>query len=185
MAYRYTYFDRSRRFLFRDLPNFFKNIWRFRKALWNHHWWDYSGTLDFIEIGVEDIAKNLEKKGNEVQVSRMKKVAKMKRLVEIIKNIREDRYFDIVEVEMGRGILSTGFEFKESDIHPDYFELEDGNSEEEKEFNNKYFSRVRELEELEWKELWEIVRGQDYEKFDAKEDWNSQFDGTGMRGWWD
>ena len=55
----------------------------------------------------------------------------------------------------------------------------------EKEFNNKYFSRVRELEELEWKELWEIVKGQDYEKFDAKEDWESQFDGSGMRGWWD
>jgi hypothetical protein len=79
----------------------------------------------------------------------------MKRLVEIIKNIREDRYFDIVEVEMGRGILSTGFEFKQSDIHPDYYEISEEKSEEEKEFNNKYFSRVRELEELEWKEWYE------------------------------
>ena len=184
MGYSYTYFDRTRRFLFRDLPNFFKNIWRFRKALWNHHWWDYSGTLDFIQIGIDDIAKNLEKKGNEVEVSRMKKVAKMKRLVEIIKNIREDRYFDIVEKEMGRGI-STGFEFKQSDIHPDYFELEGVKTEEEKEFSNKYFSRVRELEELEWNELWEIVKGQDYEKFNSKEDWENQFDGSGMRGWWD
>ena len=185
MGYSYTWFGRTKQFLMRDLPNFFRNIYKFRKALWNHHWWDYSGTLDFIEIGVDDIAKGVEKKGIEIERSRMKKVAKMKRLVEIIKNIREDRYFDIVEKEMGRGILYTGFEFKQSDIHPDYYEISDEKSEEEKEFNNRYFSKVRELEELEWKELCQIIKGQDYEKFDEKQDWYSQFDGSGMRGWWD
>jgi hypothetical protein len=169
----------------RDLPNFFRNIYKFRKALWNHHWWDYSGTLDFIEIGINDIANGVEKKGVEVEHSRMKKVAKMRRATEIIKNIREDRYFDIVEKEMGRGILYIGFEFKQSDIHPDYYEISDEKSEEEKEFNNRYFSKVRELEELEWKELCQIIKGQDYEKFDEKQDWDSQFDGSGMRGWWD
>jgi hypothetical protein len=75
MPYSYTWFGRTKRFLMRDLPNFFRNIYKFRKALWNHHWWDYSGTLEFIEIGVNDIAKGVEKKGVEVEHSRMKKVA--------------------------------------------------------------------------------------------------------------
>lgn len=102
MSYNYTWYGRLYSYLFRDLPNFFKNIWRFRKALWNHHWWDSYGTLHFIEIGVEDMSKNLETKGIEVEHSRLKKVNKMNRVVEILKNIRESRYFDIVETEMGR-----------------------------------------------------------------------------------
>ena len=107
MSYKYTWFDRTRRFIFREIPNFFINIYKFRKALWRHHWWDYSGTLHFIEIGVNDIAKNLENKGLEVDHSRMKKVDKMKRLVEILRNKREDRYFDIVEKEMNLNFKVT------------------------------------------------------------------------------
>lgn len=185
MSYKYTYFDRMRRFLFRDLPNFFKNIYRFRKALWNHHWWDYHGTLLFIQTGVDDIAKNLETKGIEVDVSRLKKVAKMKRVSEILKNITEDRYFDIVEIEMGRTYDSSGIDFVEIDDEPELYELVDNNAIEQKEFNKKFFERVRELEELEWNELWTILKGQDYKQFSKEKDWDDQFDGSGMRGWWD
>ena len=28
--------------------HFFANIWRFRKVLWNHQWWDYRYTLDAL-----------------------------------------------------------------------------------------------------------------------------------------
>jgi hypothetical protein len=182
-----------RQFLFRDLPNFFKNIYRFRKALWNHHWWDYHGTLLFMQIGVDDISKNLEKKGIEVEISRLKKVAKMRRASEIIQNITEDRYFDIVEIEMGRAYDSSGIDFVTApaissgkiEDKPELYELVDNNSVEQKEFNKKFLERVRELEELEWNELWTILKGQDYKKFSKEKDWDDQFDGSGMRGWWD
>ena len=181
MGYKYTWVDRTRRFLTRDFPNFFRNIYKFRKALWNHHWWDYSGTLDFIEIAVNDMANNIKIKGTEVEHNRLKKVAKMKRVVEIIKNIREDRYFDIVENEMGRGLGENNFEFVPCEDKPGFVEWVDKSSEEEQDFNNKYFERIHELEKQEWNELWEILKGQDYDSFDN----DKKFDGSGLQGWWD
>jgi len=171
--------------LHKDVPNFFRNIWKFRKALWNHHWWDYSGTLDFIEISVTDIANGVEKKGIEIEHSRMKKVAKMKRAIEIIKNIREDRYFDIVEKEMGRGLNGFNYDFIPIEDKPGFLEMVDKDSEEEKEFKRKYFSRIRELEEIEWIELWDIMKGQDSSVYFKGGNWDDIFDGSGMRGWWD
>jgi hypothetical protein len=185
MPYSYTWFGRTKRFLMRDLPNFFRNIYKFRKALWNHHWWDYSGTLDFIEIGINDIANGVEKKGVEVEHSRMKKVAKMRRATEIIKNIREDRYFDIVEAEMGRGLSGFNYDFIPLEDKPGFLEMVDKDSEEEQEFKRKYFSRIRELEEIEWNELWEILKGQHPSVYANEGNWDDIFDGTGMRGWWD
>jgi hypothetical protein len=185
MSYSYTWFDRTRRFIFRELPNFFINIYKFRKALWRHHWWDYSGTLHFIEIGVNDIAKNLNKKGLEVESSRLKKVEKMLRLVEILKNIRESRYFDIVEKEMNYEPLFNNMKFVPIAENPELFELINYSSDEEKEMNSKYYDRVNELEALEWSELWEILKGQEYSKFDKDKDWDDQFDGSGIQGWWD
>jgi len=109
----------------------------------------------------------------------------MNRVVEILKNIRENRYFDIVEKELGRGYNTKNIEFVPLEDKPDYFELVDYDSDEEKEFNDKYFNRVTELENQEWIELWEILKGQDFDKFDKTKDWDDQFDGSGMRGWWD
>ena len=104
---------------------------------------------------------------------------------EIIQNITEDRYFDIVEIEMGRAYDSSGIDFVEIEDKPELYELVDNNAEEQKEFNKKFFERARELEELEWNELWTILKGQDYKQFSKEKDWDDQFDGSGMRGWWD
>jgi hypothetical protein len=41
------------------------------------------------------------------------------------------------------------------------------------------------MEELFWNELWDILKGnQKYEEFDSQKDWDEQFNGTNMRGWW-
>jgi hypothetical protein len=185
MGYSYTWFGRTKQFLMRDLPNFFRNIYKFRKALWNHHWWDYSGTLEFIEIGVNDISEGVEKKGVEVEHSRMKKVAKMRRATEIIKNIREDRYFDIVEAEMGRGLSGFNYDFIPLEDKPSFLEMVDKDSDEEQEFKRKYFAKIRELEEIEWNELWEILKGQHPSVYENEGNWDDIFDGSGMSGWWD
>jgi hypothetical protein len=58
-------------------------------------------------------------------------------------------------------------------------------TEEEQEFKDKYFERIRELEESEWNELWDILKGQDYETFDKEKKFDEQLDGSGLRGWWD
>ena len=82
--------------LFRyDLPRFFKNVWTFRKALWNHYWFDHHGTLMFLETGLTHISDTVEKYGMEIDETRLKKVTAMRRAVQLIKNYNEDNYIDM------------------------------------------------------------------------------------------
>ena len=171
--------------LFRyDLPRFFKNIWTFRKALWNHYWFDHHGTLKFLEIGLTNISDTVEKYGNEVDESRLKKVAVMRRAIELIKNYNEDNYIDMAEKELGE-LMIHDWEFEEVPDKPGYSQLVDNDTDEEKKHNKKVFDRAREIEKQEWDELFVILKGQDYTKFDEDIDWYEQFDGSGIKGWWD
>jgi hypothetical protein len=171
--------------LFRyDLPRFFKNIWRFRKPLWNHYWFDHHSSLTFLEVSLTHISDNVEKRGNEVDGPRLKKVAAMRRVVELIKNYNEDNYIDMAEKELGELILHD-WEFEDVPDKPGFSQLVDNDTEEERVHNRKVFDRAREIGEQEWSELFVILKGQDYTKFDKDIDWVKQFDGSGLRGWWD
>ena len=171
--------------LFRyDLPRFFKNIWTFRKALWNHYWFDHHGTLKFLEIGLTNISDTVEKYGHEVDESRLKKVAAMRIAIELIKNYNEDNYIDMAEKELGE-LMIHDWEFEPVPDKPGYSQLVDNDTDEEKKHNKKVFNRAREIEKQEWDELFIILKGQDYTKFDEKIDWDKQFDGSGIKTWWD
>lgn len=179
--------------LFRyDLPRFFKNIWKFRKGLWNHYWFDHHGTLMFMEIGLTDMANRIEKDGMEVDESRLKKVAKMRRAIELIKNYNEDRYIEMAEKELGELVLHD-WEFEGVEDKPGFSRLVDKDTDEEKEHNRKVFERAQEIEEKEWSELFNIFKGRPSPEFqmfldkskDKKSAWDNWFDGSDMRGWWD
>lgn len=171
--------------LFRyDLPRFFKNVWMFRKALWSHYWFDHHGTLMFLETGLAHISNTVEKYGNEVDESRLKKVDAMRRVIQLIQNYNNDSYIDMAEKELGNLILHD-WEFEPVPDNPEYSQIVDKDTPEEKEHNSKVFARAREIEEQEWDELFVILKGQDYTKFDKDIDWDKQFDGSGLRGWWD
>jgi hypothetical protein len=179
--------------LFRhDLPRFFKNVWTFRKALWSHYWFDHHGTLMFLQTGLTNISDTVEKYGNEVDGPRLKKVAKMRRAIELIKNYNESNYIDMAESELGPLALHE-WEFEDVEDKPGYSRLLDNDTEEEKAHNRKVFERAHEIEEKEWKELFEILKGQSHTEFqmfhDKSEDkenaWDNWFDGSGIKGWWD
>jgi hypothetical protein len=183
--------------LFRyDLPRFFKNVWTFRKALWSHYWFDHHGTLKFLEIGLTNISDTVEKYGNEVDGPRLKKVAAMRRAIELIKNYNEDNYIQMAEKELGE-LVHHDWEFEPVEDKPGYSRLVDKDTDEEKIHNRKVFERAHEIEEQEWNELFKILKGQDYkeyrELYDAqteedkkeRELWNEWFDGSGIKGWWD
>ena len=171
--------------LFRyGIPRFIKNIWKFRKGLWNYYWFDHHGTLMMMEIGINDIANNTEKNGNEIDVSRLKKVAAMRRVVQIIQNYNNDVYLEMAEVELG-SLIHYDWEVEEVLDEPNLTQIVDKETDEEKIHNRKLFNRVHEIEKSEWNELFEILKGQDYSKFDNNIEWSEQFDGTGLRGWWD
>ena len=171
--------------LFRyDLPRFFKNIWLFRKGLWNHYWFDHHGILKFLEIGLTNISNNVEKYGTEVDEGRLKKVLAMRRAVQLIRNYNEDRYTEMAEAELGEMILHE-WEFEPVPDRPGHTRLIDKDTPEEKEHNRKVMDRALEIQTQEWDELFEIFKGQDYSKFDKDIDFYEQFDGSGLNTWWD
>jgi hypothetical protein len=69
-----------------DIPNLFKNIWKFRKELYNHRWWDYMFTLEMLHRSISIMEKDMSTKGLEVRESRDPKVKQMRRAIELLKH---------------------------------------------------------------------------------------------------
>lgn len=167
----------------RDLWAFFKNIWRFRRELWEHRWWDYRFTLTMLKRSLTIMEQGMHA-GLEIRETREKKIQKMQRAIQILNNISEDLYISMAEKELGKMVMRD-IQFVPSESHPGCYEMVDDETPEEKQHNKRIFDRATELEDQEWKELWSIFQGQDYDKFNKEQDWNQQFDGTGLKGWWD
>lgn len=179
-----------------DMPRFIKNVWKFRKALYNHYWFDHHGVLTFMQIGFTDMADNIEKRGMEVDESRLKKVAKMRRVCQIIENYNESNFVEMAEKELGE-IVMRDWDFEEVEDKPGFSRLVDNLTEEESEHNSKVYARAREIEEAEWNEFCQILKGQDYNEYKEFEktlteeqrketdQYYKWFDGSHLKGWWD
>lgn len=159
-----------------DIPLFFKNIWRFRKELYNHQWWDYRFTLEMLYRSLSIMVVKLEIDGIEIDSSRMKKVNAIKRTLKLIKHKLDDDYIERAELELGkihnRPIIWEKIE------NEDLYRLVDDDTPEEKKHVNKVYKRARAIEEKEWKELWDIFKGRKFTTWD-------KYDGSDLRGWWD
>jgi hypothetical protein len=160
-----------------DIPLFFKNIWRFRKELYNHQWWDYRFTLNMFERSLTIMEQGMSTKGWEIGETREPKVRAMRRAIELLKNNKEDNYIQRAEAELGPLVMHD-WEFQE--VENGNHRLVDKDTPEEKEHNRRVFARAREIENAEWKELWEIFKGSKNSKRYGK-----KYDGTDMRAWWD
>ena len=180
-------------FLRYDMPRFFRNLWMFRKDLYNYRW--YSGqhaVLPFMKTALMDMASKIDERGMEVEKSKDKKVAKMYRAAFIMERFIEDDFIEIAEQELGE-IVHRKFEFEDVPDKPGFCQLVDNETPEDKEHNSKVFKRAREIESQMWKELWTILEGQNHSHFevfldkskDKKNAWDNWFDGSGLRGWWD
>jgi hypothetical protein len=159
-----------------DIPLFFKNVWRFRKELYNHQWWDYRFTLEMLYRSLSIMVVKLEKDGIEEDVSRGRKVVKIKRALELLKHKLDDDYVDRAEVELG-SLNHTPFEFEKIE-GSDSYRLVDNDTPAEKKHAKKVYKKARVIEETEWKELWDIFKGKKFTTFE-------KFDGSDLRGWWD
>ena len=166
-------------FITKGLPNFFKNIWRFRKELYNHQWWDYHFTLEMLYRSLSIMVNKLELEGIEEDVSRMKKVGKIYRALELIKHKLDDDYVNRAELQLGE-ISHKPIRFEPVEDSEGLYSMVDDDTPEEKKHTSEVFKRAKEIEEVEWKELWEIFKGT---KFSKKFGW--AYDGSDMRHWWD
>lgn len=177
--------------LFRyDIPRFIRNIWLFRKALWEYRWWDRNYLFMFMTKALDDMARKTESKGYEVDKTRLKKVDKMFRAARILDNIINHRYTEMAEEQLG------------VELKIDWDITEDGQlkfttSKKQEKINKQIRTLADKLEEQEWKELWRIFEGQDHKEYIKlakgmnpvermeKDLWTDWFDGTGAKNWWD
>jgi hypothetical protein len=160
-----------------DIPLFFKNVWRFRKELYNHQWWDYRFTLEMLYRSLSIMVVKLEKDGNEEDISRGKKVAKIKRALELLKHKLDDDYVERAEVELGE-LSYKPIRFEPVEGKEGLYSMVDDDTPAERKHAKKVYKRARDIEETEWKELWDIFKGKKFTTFE-------KFDGSDLRGWWD
>ncbi len=164
-------------FITRTIPRFFKNIWRFRKELASHEWWDYRYTLEMLYRSLSIMVDKLEKDGIEEDISRGRKVEKIHRALELLKHKLDDDYVDRAELELGE-LSYKPIRFEPVEGKEGLFSLVDDDTPDEKRHAKKVFKRARAIEETEWKELWDIFKGKKFTTFE-------KFDGSDLRGWWD
>lgn len=81
---------------------FLRNIWVFRKALYNYVSWDYSGFLHFAETATEDMSKCHKNHGHAVKSEQTGKELHM--LSELFKRIRTHDYYEDKQVYVGGDI---------------------------------------------------------------------------------
>jgi hypothetical protein len=190
------FFGGIKDFFIYGIPGLLKNLWYFRKVLWEHRWYDYHYTLRALQTSLIIMEKKLHN-GNEIEISRDKKIEKIQRSIAILENILEYKHIDMAESELG-DLFSYPWEFEDIPDKPGFSRLLEKETPEEKEHNHEVYERSREIEENEWNELWVIFKGQSKEDFEnfrndtkdssdkEKEDnYYKYFDGSGMRGWWD
>ena len=174
--------------LFRyDIPRFFRNLWLFRKNLWNHTWYNGDGSvLPWVKTAVDDMAWRIEKYGHEVDESRMKKVAKMKRLSYLIDVSVNDLFIDEAEKDLGFKYVYYPLEFEEVLGNDKVYQLKQNETPEDKENNSKLLNRSHEIQKEYWEEICSIIKGPDYDAISAsEEDWDKLYDGSDLRAWWD
>ena len=163
-------------FIKRTIPRFFKNIWRFRKELAHHEWWDYRYTLEMLYRSLVIMESKMHA-GMEIRETRDKKVEKMQRAIQLLKHKLDDDYTERIEAELGKLILHD-WEFEE--LENGNHRVIDNDTPAERKHNRMIFKEAHKLEDKEWIELWNILKGTKYSKT-----WGDTFDGTDMRGWWD
>jgi len=126
-----------------------------------------------MERSLTIMEKGMSTRGMEVSETREPKVISMRRALELLRNNREDNFVERAEAELGP-ITRWDWELDEDGV------MVDRDTPEQKEHNRNVFKRAREIEDSEWKELWEIFKGTKNSKKYGK-----NYDGTNMRAWWD
>lgn len=176
-----------------DLPAFLKNIWWFRKALWNFRWYSWNDSLDMFKTSIAMQEKYFHN-GHEENISRNKKIIKMQRVIYLMDNFIDDKFVDLAENTLGP-IIHHDWIFEPAEGHPNCSQIKDQDTPDEKKHNKKVYELARKIETEQWTELWKTIKGQDYSKFKVRPEddmdhdkgydyWVSQFDGSGLLGWW-
>jgi hypothetical protein len=175
-----------------DIPNFFRNIWIFRKELISHSPWDYAHSLKFLKQSLIQSASYFETRGMEIEETRLKKIYYIKRCIYLIDCIINDDFSDMAEKQLSINHSKNVFEFQEVIVDGNkYYSMIDLRSDDEKDQDNKIMIHSKKIEKEVWIELFDILRGDIFEydymtdpKFKNKS-YQEIKTGRGLMNWWD
>ena len=175
--FRTTRISRARYFLTEELPNFIKNVWIFRKSLTNFYWYNMDSTMLFIRDGLNHSIPLFEERGNEIESSKKLKIYKMRRLKWLLDNMEDHNYIEQAEKELGK-LFHEPMIFKPIENMPDYYEMVSSLNPEQELHNGKVYDLATKLEEQQWNEIMEILKG------NSILNWERDFNGNGIQNWW-
>ena len=115
--------------------------------------WDYIYILEMMKFQLEKLCNQIEVYGQEINEDKLPKIAKIKRVIELLNNKIEDNYAQ----RSGYILEAEKFVFKnikDSNINELLIELQPGY---ENYDGKKVFKDAQKLEETEWKELFDLL----------------------------
>lgn len=135
---------------FYDFKWTIKNFFKYFKIVSKMRPWDFRYNLEMMKFQLEILCNNI-KYGNEIDETRLPKIEKMRRFIELADNQLEDNFADRC------GYISRDIEFvkDENGIYTINFNNE---TEEESEQNSKALKESHELEKKEWDEMMDILK---------------------------
>ena len=145
--------------------NLIKNIWFFRKELWNHRNFDYIFSLIILRRSIQGLKQSIEENGKTGSFHSNNIIKNINETINLMDSIEEGDY-----VEKAR--LALKLEFTSSAVFKEEnggYRLVDLSGHE-----SKIFDKATELEEKEWRRLFVLLAG---EKGRHRKTY-------GMRYWW-
>ena len=139
---------------------FLKNLWRFRKILWNYRTWDWAYCINLFADSLEWLSKDIEK-GPEEDRARIKKVNAINELVVLLRHMTDDTEYSTFMEESMEEI----YKITPEDLHE--------RTEQYKKNRTLTLDRIH-----------EIIKGQSSLVKTDYDNWVEHFDGTGIEGWW-
>lgn len=73
----------------------FKNLWTFRKALWQYRSWDYSYIYEFEKVHLQELHKAITNEKYFVSVNAHKQQKRIQVLLNLLERIQNDPYLDM------------------------------------------------------------------------------------------
>lgn len=140
----YYPYDKYKAFRNATIWKFIKNIWIFRKALWDYRAWDYTGLLTFMEVSARDMSRCHKENGH---LMRSEDTAKeLKVWADILQRVIEDDYFaDKQEFVEGKGLFGGKFVQKKNTLPnrnaKSYYKLVEANKKNDLQLVAKMFAR--------------------------------------------
>jgi hypothetical protein len=166
--------------LYKPVIQWFKNIWKFRKELSNFYDWNYD--LSLLRKTIELNRNYIRDYGLEVNKTKDLKVSKMTRALYILNVFDKYEFMELAEKELGKQYVYQNLIFESCSDNSDLSVLKDTLTHEEKMLNEEIRQKSREIERTLWKELWQIIEGQDFRFFS---NYDEDYDGSGILTWWD